>query len=606
MKRQWKLDDKLLKFSSKGDYFTIADACEGIQVFGGIGSGKTSGPLQIIAKAYLKHGFGGLVLCAKKEETATWIKYIQQTGREDDIIRLSESSFDFLKYESNRSDEVHVENIADIFLQIAELDAANRSSSGDGYWLRAGKQLLRNTITLLLMSNEDVTLENISKVVHSAPEKKEFLDNEKWRNSSYCYSLAERVKTLEHSSDAKKDFVLAERYFFNEYPVLDPKTRSNIVSFFTTMADGFLRGKIRKIFCDGKVDLQPDMCMQGKIILVDLSLKEYREIGRYAAGILKYMTQLAIERREDISDTARPVFIFADEAHYFITSKDQEFQTTARSVRGCTVFATQNYSNYLKELKDKSTVDSLLGNLITKAFCQNGDHVTNEWAANSIGKEIITRKSTSKKAYASLIGNMHKTNSTSEQKDFILEPTNFSTLSKGKKINKYKVGCILWRSGTLWKNRQPFLKVKFDQRNQSENKSNDVYTYCLYGLAALSALILSAFMLLKEPGNISYLIYYYTHGINHFYLQAVAIALVSGFVYLIISKISYIAIISKALLITFLLLNAGYLYMFSPLKAADTALIMNIYLIAFFCYIFSKNLSTITDREWNTPVITEV
>jgi hypothetical protein len=48
--------------------FTIADATAGVCVFGVTGSGKTCGPGALLARAYLKNGFGGLVLCAKPEE----------------------------------------------------------------------------------------------------------------------------------------------------------------------------------------------------------------------------------------------------------------------------------------------------------------------------------------------------------------------------------------------------------------------------------------------------------------------------------------------------------------------------------------------------------
>jgi hypothetical protein len=52
--------------------FTIGNACEGIQIFGGIGSGKTSGSGEALARFFLRHGFVGLVLCAKKDVLEDW------------------------------------------------------------------------------------------------------------------------------------------------------------------------------------------------------------------------------------------------------------------------------------------------------------------------------------------------------------------------------------------------------------------------------------------------------------------------------------------------------------------------------------------------------
>ena len=48
--------DKELMYLSPKDTFTIRDACDGIQVFGGIGSGKTSGSGATLAKAFLSSG----------------------------------------------------------------------------------------------------------------------------------------------------------------------------------------------------------------------------------------------------------------------------------------------------------------------------------------------------------------------------------------------------------------------------------------------------------------------------------------------------------------------------------------------------------------------
>ena len=66
--------------------WTVRDAVEGVQIFGGIGSGKTSGSGRMIALKYLKAGFGGLVLTVKPDEKEDWVGYARLAGREDDLI----------------------------------------------------------------------------------------------------------------------------------------------------------------------------------------------------------------------------------------------------------------------------------------------------------------------------------------------------------------------------------------------------------------------------------------------------------------------------------------------------------------------------------------
>ena len=58
------MDLQLLRWSKK-DVFTINDAVASVGIFGATGSGKTTGSGAAIARAYLRAGFGMLVLCAK-------------------------------------------------------------------------------------------------------------------------------------------------------------------------------------------------------------------------------------------------------------------------------------------------------------------------------------------------------------------------------------------------------------------------------------------------------------------------------------------------------------------------------------------------------------
>lgn len=85
MKSQFNLDRTLFKFNGS-ESFTIRQACEGTQIFGGIGSGKTSGSGAALAKSFLRAGFGGLVLCAKKDEVDTWKRYAEETNREKSLL----------------------------------------------------------------------------------------------------------------------------------------------------------------------------------------------------------------------------------------------------------------------------------------------------------------------------------------------------------------------------------------------------------------------------------------------------------------------------------------------------------------------------------------
>lgn len=605
MTQKWKLNDPVFDLSGNGDFMSIGDTCEGIQVFGASGSGKSSGPMQLIAKSYLLNGFGGIVLCAKTDEAERWKKYLQKTKREKDMILLSESHFDFIKYEASRTTEVHIENIVNVFMQIVEISLKKESNNNDSYWERAGRQLLRNAITMLSLAKEDITLANLKKLVSSVPKELKDIGQLTWQKSSYCNLLRLKIEQYGIRKDRMIDYELADSYFFNEFPNLDSRTSSNVISFFTTLADGFLRGKIREIFCSGKIDFRPEYCLDGKILIVDLSIKEHGELGKYAAGILKYMVQQALERRTDLDkDTSRPVFIFADESHYFTTKYDQVFQTTARSARGCTVYATQNLPNYQVELKLNPLVKSLLGNLQTKIFCQNGDDETNKWASQSIGQEIVKRRGTSRPVRETFFSDNHRESvSTSEQKDFIISPNIFTDLDKGGKKSGFFVGSIIWQSGRKWKNKLPYINVKFKQKEQAIKYSNinsKAINFIIHFSAYSLLAILLYYIFNKELINIIHCIVDSIKGTNRYYIYAVLAGIVFMYIYILFRYTTYFVSILKFTFFLLLCTNAYYLFYYSTLNIT-AAFVINVYIILYFIYKMMKR--TMNNSKWCTPYI---
>ena len=61
------------------DVWRLEDAVRGVQIFGGIGSGKSSASGRELALTYLKNGYSGIVLTGKVDEKETWIKYAKET-----------------------------------------------------------------------------------------------------------------------------------------------------------------------------------------------------------------------------------------------------------------------------------------------------------------------------------------------------------------------------------------------------------------------------------------------------------------------------------------------------------------------------------------------
>lgn len=461
------LDQPLVWFS-QNDPWRIRDACEGTQIFGATGSGKTSGSGRAIAKAFLSSGFGGLVLTAKKDDRALWEKYCAETGRSDALIVFSPSEpwrFNFLDYELRRPGlgAGDTENLVRLFFTVLEISEGRRGAAPDPFWERAARQMLRNAIDLLAAAKGRLVLAEIYDLITSAPTSMEEVNNPEWQERSFCFHCAAEGLMKAEGTVREHDFMLASKYWLREFPTLAEKTRSVVVTTFTSMADCFLRGKLRELFCT-TTNILPEHSHQGHIILLDLPVKEYGEIGRFAQVLFKYVWQGATERR-DVQASPRPVFLWADEAQYFITSLDKDFQMTARSSRACTVYLTQNLPNYHAMLGgDKAAADALLGNFQTTIFHANGDSTTNQWAADLIAKSFQENISGGSSTGGNDQGPSRST-TVSQSLEYDVQPQHFTRLRKGGPESSCMVDSIIFRSGKPWRaTAKNYLKTTFDQR----------------------------------------------------------------------------------------------------------------------------------------------
>ncbi|EHQ29759.1 type IV secretory system conjugative DNA transfer family protein [Mucilaginibacter paludis] len=465
------LDQTIYQFNDEED-FTIGNACEGVQIFGGIGSGKTSGSGEALARAFLRSGFGGLVLCAKKDVLDDWKRYARETGRAEQLLIFDGSGnfvFPFLQYEIEREGEGagYTDNLVRLFTTIYEaIDRSSKSEGSDPYWERAMQQLLRNTIDLCMIARGTVSVPLIHDVILSAPISLAQIDTDEWKNKSLCWKLLLEGYGKDLNKWTRHDFDSTASFWLEEYPNLADKTRSSILSTLTTMMDIFLRRPFRMLFSEMPEDRRkiayPELTHRGVVIVLNLPVKEFGEAGRAAQVVYKYLWQQAVERRATTNQTV-PVFLWVDEAQNFVTEYDMQFQATARSTRACTVYLTQNLPNYYAVMggtQSKYRVDSLMGNLQTKIWHANSDPMTNEQAAEVIGRSWQIRQ-TSGESYGADFFNM--SSGSNESFDYDVPPQSFTKLRKGGALNDRVVEAIIFQNGRIWSNEKTHLVAKFKQ-----------------------------------------------------------------------------------------------------------------------------------------------
>lgn len=505
------------------DVWTVEDAFKGCSIMGSTGSGKTTASGKKIASAFLKEGWGGIVLCAKTDEAQLWEQYCNETGRGQDLIIFTKGArhtkktnpkyegqemvFNPIDYEMNRTGigAGETQNITNIFMNIYRMGnriAGEGDTKEERYWDTALKRCLNRVIELIKLAKLDLTYNNMVDILSTSssvtddtfedavncldpvePEdprdkmSKEELaaaakktEEKLEKPSNFCLKCL--VDAYFHTSanddetgERKQSYYLVVDYFVHDLPAMGSRTKSVVTESFMGLAEPFLSGLLYKHF-SGKTNIFPEQTFtEKKIIVLNFSIKEFLDAGIIAQCVFKLLFQQAIERR-NTAQYPNPVFLWGDEMQYFINPYDSIFLTTARSSRTASVFLSQNISNYFAVMGSgsdaKSRVDSLMGNLCTKIFHANSDAETNEYASRLIGNALtpLTTIGTQSSTFG-----LQDTNSQGINTQFLpqIQPREFTTLKTGGRSNDYKVHGILSVNGREWSTKKNYLRIEFAQ-----------------------------------------------------------------------------------------------------------------------------------------------
>lgn len=491
------LDKKLLEFSGKtgSTDWTIRNAVEGVQIFGGIGSGKTSGSGRLLALKYLSNGFGGLVLTVKEDEAKTWKEYCALTGRTGDLVVIEPGGkeyFNFLEYESIVRTGRSTENIVQVLKTVIRASEEKTGSDNDDpFWETALDMQMFHIIDLCLLAYGKVSVKLLYEIALSVPRSN---DTAKSREADTAFNNAYKAaktnimakidaweKKISNSEKADKDFAskkwerinneipesrvleFVDQYFMETLRNLSEKTRSIIEFSFTGFLFRLLQEPVYSLFCSKASTVVPEDCLKGKIILINLPVKIFNKTGRDVQILYKYVWQRAMERRR-VDENGRPIFLWSDEAQNFIHEYDADYQATARSSRIATVYISQNIPNYHGNMGgDKSTykVKSFLGTLATKIFHANADIDTNRYASELIGEAYQKVESESR---ASTDGKVTVTRTICSELAQIVRPEAFVSLRTGGPLNQYKVSAYIHTQGKQFAEGFNHKKISFNQK----------------------------------------------------------------------------------------------------------------------------------------------
>lgn len=492
---QYDLNTPLLSLKgmlSKGQVeWTIGNAVEGVQIFGGIGSGKTSGSGRTLALKYLAAGFGGLVLTVKPDEKSLWEDYCKITDRSSDLLIVEPGKnnfFNFLDYESGKTRGGETDNLVQVLKTVIRAgEEKDKGVSDDGFWESALDMLIFNVIDLCKLAYGRTSIQQMYDIVQTLP-KAEQKENDDQSAFGKAFKRAEKnindqvdgwmkkqsVEELRKLNEGglydeaatnavseARTFKIVHQFFSDTLLNLHEKTRSIIDFSFTGFLFRLLRDPVYALFCSNASTFTPEDSLDGKIILINLPVKEYHKIGRDSQIMFKYIWQRAMEKR-NIADNGRPVFLWADEAQNFLHEHDPDFQATARSSRIATVYLSQNLPNYYANMggaKSEYKVKSFLGTLSTKIFHANADVETNRYASELIGDGNFVDTSRTNAA----AGQFSASRTMSVKIDRIIRPEMFNALKTGGTKNNHVITAYIHLQGSQLPDGLNHTRLQFDQ-----------------------------------------------------------------------------------------------------------------------------------------------
>ena len=468
----WSLSDPVVDLSPTVR-LRLRDLCDGIGIFGGNGSGKSSTSARLIFESLLSRGAGALFLTVKDSDPADYVALAHSVGRGRDVIRVTPGGahrINVVEVAANQGGTENVVKMLSVAMSIVE-GARAASGSTDPIWDRARDALTRNLCDLLLAAGLPLTLENMARVLDSAPtdtaelhalfaadDRGEHVTGPGGQVSDFwrCYLQASANYRRGVPGIDPNSARATVRYWTEEYPKLPERTRGSVRFGFDAMVGALTRGEIADL-CTTETTLPLSVLRDGKIVILDLPVRRDGEAARIAQAIIKFLVQNELEREAiDAASNVRPVLIGIDEAQEFLSSADVAFQATARGARACTVLITQSVAGMRAKL-GRDGAEQILGVLGTK-IVHACDGETASWIADLIGQDWSFSPTVSDRGGVSL----------SQGKRHLVEPIALSRLARGGPEFGHCAEAYIFKPGARWgRRKRNFACVALQQKGQN-------------------------------------------------------------------------------------------------------------------------------------------
>lgn len=460
----FRLDRPIYHFTP-GDEFTTRDAIEGTLIMGRTGAGKSSGPGRALALGFLRVGMGGIVICHSREELTSWLNYAEAAERGNDVVLVTPGNGNRINVLEHAIKTVASpgelpDQVADLLCELGELAEPGRMTYDNNPFFREAVKgtRIKPAVRLLQLAQQPITLDNIKRIIDEAPTSLAEREDPAWQEESFTASLIRSAQQLTKNTPDEAEFKRIRTLWLFRFAREHYETRENVNSTFDACVHTLASDPLRTLFAtETTIDLND--VFHGKLFLLCLPVHRHGKAGRCGAVLFRGAFHRTIKNR-DLSAGHRPVFIWMDEAHEFITSQDAVFQAAARHGRCATVMLTQCREAMRAAFgaHGHDAAEALTQHLTTKIVCAcEGETV--DWVAN----KLVGHHRTWKAGVSQHTGQEGSGTNITPSIDPQITAAELTRLKTGGPRCNGTVEAIVFKSGREWSNRENHLIAKFDQ-----------------------------------------------------------------------------------------------------------------------------------------------
>lgn len=345
---------------------SVNDLSTHLLVLGDTGTGKTSGVLRPVIKAWTDANSGGLVVLDGKGVLPAEVAGLQ------DFRVISPTHDAFNPIENLTPDEV-ADGIAAMFAS---------PNAADPYFDLAATKLIRAAANVLKLAAA------VSPSIHF--------------NLSHLYALAMTEAGMDAARaalfDGAKESLekmprvaqTAWQYLSIEFPALPERTRGSILGNVSVWLSTFVDNEKLAAWADATTGVQIEDALGGARIGVLLPEAEYGRAGAAVANLCKQRLYRALKLRGDSWKPGRDkrVLLLVDECQSLLTKDDTAMLPIARSLGLHALFSTQNVDGMIAALGGSPKIheaEQLLGQFKSVISLSVSTKATKEFVADRMG-----------------------------------------------------------------------------------------------------------------------------------------------------------------------------------------------------------------------------